>query len=119
MIDEWMNFWAKYLSIILLTIFFTFIGVMGKYLKIMKKNKEKFNFKSFLAEFFISLSLTIFLAFACISQDLDILTTCIVVGVAGHFGTNGIISLICKYIKLDCQDLIEKKEVQNEFSNVK
>lgn len=118
MIDEWMNFWAKYLSIILLTIFFTFIGVMGKYLKNMKKNKEKFNLKAFLTEFFISLSLTIFLAFACISQDLDILTTCIVVGVAGHFGTNGIISLICKYIKLDCQDLIEKKEVNNELNSI-
>ena len=37
MIDEWMNFWAKYLSIILLTIFFTFIGVMGKYLKKYEK----------------------------------------------------------------------------------
>ncbi len=113
MIDEWMNFWAKYLSIILLTTFFTFIGVVGKYLKNIKKNKESFNLKAFLTEFFITLSLTIFLAFACMSQDLDILITCIVVGVAGHFGTNGIISLICKYIKLDCQDLMEKKEDVN------
>ena len=110
MIDEWINFWAKYLSIILLTIFFTFVGVMGKYLKNIKKNEEKFNLKAFLTEFFISLSLTMLLAFACISQDVDILITCIVVGVAGHFGTNGIISLICRYIKIDCQDLIDKEK---------
>lgn len=110
MIDEWVIFWGKYLSIFLLTVFFTFIGVMGKYLKNMKRNKERFNLKAFLSEFFISLSLTIFLALACISQNVDVLTTCIVVGVAGHFGTNGIISLICRYIKLDCQDLMEKKE---------
>ena len=109
MIDDWINFWTKYLSIILLTIFFTFIGVMGKYLKNIKKNKERFNMKAFLTEFFISLSLTMLLAFACISQDVDILITCIVVGVAGHFGTNGIISLICRYIKIDCQDLIDKE----------
>ena len=109
MIDDWINFWTKYLSIILLTIFFTFIGVMGKYLKNIKKKKERFNMKAFLTEFFISLSLTMLLAFACISQDVDILITCIVVGVAGHFGTNGIISLICRYIKVDCQDLIDKE----------
>ena len=109
MIEDWINFWTKYLSIILLTIFFTFIGVMGKYLKNIKKNKERFNMKAFLTEFFISLSLTMLLAFACISQDVDILITCIVVGVAGHFGTNGIISLICRYIKIDCQDLIDKE----------
>lgn len=113
MIDEWMSFWAKYLSVVLLTIFFTFIGVLGKYLKNMQRKKERFNLKAFLSEFFISLSLTILLAFACISQNVDILTTCIVVGVAGHFGTNGIISLICRYIKLDCQDLIEEKEDEN------
>ena len=41
MIDEWVNFWAKYLSIILLTVFFTFIGVMGKYLKNIKKKGER------------------------------------------------------------------------------
>lgn len=88
-----LNFWAKYLSIILLTIFFTFIGVMGKYLKYEKeKTKRDLIFKAFLTEFFISLSLTILLAFTCISANVDILTTCIVVGVAGHFGTNGIIS---------------------------
>lgn len=110
MIDDWINFWAKYLSIILLTVFFTFVGVTGKYLKNIKKNKESFNLKAFLTEFFISLSLTMLLAFACISQDVDILVTCIVVGVAGHFGTNGIISLICRYIKIDCQDLIDKEK---------
>lgn len=110
MIDGWINFWAKYLSIILLTVFFTFVGVTGKYLKNIKKNKESFNLKAFLTEFFISLSLTMLLAFACISQDVDILVTCIVVGVAGHFGTNGIISLICRYIKVDCQDLIDKEK---------
>lgn len=110
MIDDWINFWAKYLSIILLTVFFTFVGVTGKYLKNIKKNKESFNLKAFLTEFFISLSLTMLLAFACISQDVDILVTCIIVGVAGHFGTNGIISLICRYIKVDCQDLIDKEK---------
>lgn len=110
MIDEWINFWAKYLSIILLTIFFTFVGVMGKYLKNIKKNKERFNLKAFLTEFFISLSLTMLLAFACISQGVDTLITYIIVGVAGHFGTNGIISLICRYIKIDCQDLIDKEK---------
>ena len=113
MIDEWMSFWAKYLSVVLLTIFFTFIGVLGKYLKNMQRKKETFNLKAFLTEFFISLSLTILLAFACITANVDILTTCIVVGVAGHFGTNGIIKLICKYIKLDCGDLIENKEEKN------
>lgn len=112
MIEGWWEFWAKYLYVFLLTILFTFIGVMGKYLKTMKINKERFNLKAFLTEFFISLSLTILLALACISANIDILTTCIVVGVAGHFGTNGIIMLICRYIKLDCQDLIEKKEIK-------
>ena len=114
MIDEWMSFWAKYLSVVLLTIFFTFIGVMGKYLKNMKRNKERFSFKAFLTEFFISLSLTILLAFACISANVDILTTCIIVGVAGHFGTNGIVMLICRYIKVDCEDLIEKEEKKDD-----
>lgn len=113
MIDEWFEFWAKYLSVLLLTIFFTFIGVIGRYLRDMKRNKERFNFKAFFSEFLISLSLTIFLALACIASEIDILTTCIVVGVGGHFGTNGIIKLICKYIKLDCGDLIENKEEKN------
>ena len=113
MIDEWFEFWAKYLSILLLTIFFTFIGVIGRYLRDMKRNKERFNFKAFFSEFLISLSLTIFLALACIANEIDILTTCIVFGVGGHFGTNGIIKLICKYIKLDCGDLIENKEEKN------
>ena len=110
MIDEWFEFWAKYLSIVLLTIFFTFIGVIGRYLRDMKRKKEKFNFKALFGEFLIALSLTIFLALACIASEIDILTTCIVVGVCGHFGTNGILKLICKYIKLDCGDLIENKE---------
>lgn len=114
MIDEWFIFWTKYLSIILLTIFFTFIGVLGKYLKNMKRNKERFNFKAFFVEFIIALSLTILLALACISREVDVLTTCIIVGVAGHFGTNGIVMLICRYIKLDCQDLIEKKEEKDD-----
>lgn len=113
MIDEWVNFWAKYLSVVLLTIFFTFIGVLGKYLKNMQRKKERFNFKAFFVEFIIALSLTILLALACISREVDVLTTCIIVGVAGHFGTNGIVMLICRYIKLDCQDLIEKKEDVN------
>ncbi len=113
MIDEWMSFWAKYLNVVLLTIFFTFIKILGKYLKKKKKKKERFNFKVFFVEFIIALSLTILLALACISRDVDVLTTCIIVGVAGHFGTNGIVMLICRYIKLDCQDLIEKKEDVN------
>lgn len=114
MIDDWINFWAKYLSLILLTIFFTFMGVMGRYLKAIKRNNERFNFKAFFIELCIALSLTVLLAFACILRDVDILTTCIIVGVAGHFGTNGIVSLICKYIKLDCKDLID-----NELNNIK
>ena len=117
MIDEWVSFWAKYLSVILLTIFFTFIGVIGRYLKDMKRNNENFRVKAFLVEFFISLSLTILLALACISREIDIITTCILVGVSEHFGRNGIIKIICKYIKLDCQDLIAKKE-KKEDENV-
>ena len=113
MIDEWFEFWAKYLSIFLLTIFFTFIGVIGRYLRDMKRKKEKFNFKALFGEFLIALCLTIFLALPCIASAIDILTTCIVVRVCGHFGTNGILKLICKYIKLDCGDLIENKEDGN------
>ena len=79
MITEWMEFWTKHLSVILLSMFFTLVGVIGKYLKSMKKNKERFNIKAFLSEFFISLSVTMLLALACISQNIDILTTCIVV----------------------------------------
>ena len=114
MIDEWFIFWTKYLSVFLLTIFFTFIGVIGKYLKNMKRKKERFNFKAFFVEFIIALSLTILLALACISRDVDVLTTCIIVGVAGHFGTNGIVMLICRYIKVDCEDLIEKEEKKDD-----
>ena len=114
MIDDWVVFWTKYLSVFLLTVFFTFIGVIGKYLKNMKRNKERFDFKAFFVEFIIALSLTILLALACISREVDVLTTCIIVGVAGHFGTNGIVMLICRYIKLDCQDLIEKKEEKDD-----
>lgn len=114
MIDDWINFWAKYLSLILLTVFFTFLGVMGRYLKNMKEKKEGFNFKAFFVEFCIALSLTVLLALACISRDIDTITTCIIVGVAGHFGTNGIVSLICRYIKLDCKDLLETRGSDND-----
>lgn len=113
MLDGWLEFWAKYLYVFLLTAFFTFIGVIGRYLKDMKKNNERFKFRAFFIEFFISLSLTILLALACIKSEIDILTTCILVGVGGHFGTNGLVKIICKYIKLDCDDLLGKKEDEN------
>lgn len=114
MIDGWFEFWAKYLYVFLLTAFFTFIGVVGRYLRDMKKNNERFRFKAFFIEFIIALSLTIILALTCIRNEIDILTTCILVGIGGHFGTNGIIKIICNYMKLDCKDLIEKKEEKDD-----
>lgn len=113
MMDEWVNFWAKYLSVFLLTVFFTFLGVLGKYLRTIKKNKEAFNLKALAVEFLIALTLTFLLALACISNGIDTLTTYILVGIGGHFGTNGILKLICRYIKLDCGDLVEEKEVKD------
>lgn len=110
MINDWIEFWGKYAGVFLLTVFFTFIGVLGKYLKSIQQKNESFKFRAFFVEFLISLSLTILLALACISAEVGILTTCIVVGVAGHFGTNGVIALICKYIKLDCENLIKKED---------
>ena len=110
MLEEWVEFWMKYLYIILLTMLFTFIGVTGRFLRDMKVNKTRFSMKAFLIEFLISLSLTIFLALACISRDIDVLTTCIVVGIGSHFGTNGIVRLICYYIRIDCSKFMQNKE---------
>jgi len=110
MIADWIEFWAKYLSLFLLTTFFTFLGVVGRYFRILQKSEERFNPKAFITEFLISLSLTFLLALACISAHVDILLTCILVGVSSHFGTNGILAFICKYLKIDCSDFLQKED---------
>jgi len=104
------EFWTKYLSIILLTIFFTFIGVLGRYLRTIQKRRLKFSFKSLIVEFIITLSITIFIALVCIEQSINTLTMCIAVGLGGHFGTSGTISILCKYLKLDCKDILPQEE---------
>ena len=110
MLEEWVEFWAKHLYIILLTILFTFIGVIGRFLRNMKHKNIRFSFKALFIEFLIALSLTIFLALACISRDIDVLTTCIIVGIGSHFGTDGIVKLICYYIRIDCSKFMQNTE---------
>lgn len=114
MLEEWFAFWVSYFYVLLLTVVFTFIGVLGRFLRDMKKKQIRFSLRAFLVEFLISLSLTVILALVCIANGIDILTTCVVVGVGGHFGTNGVIKLICHYIKIDCGSLVDG---DNEKSN--
>jgi len=116
-LEQWWSFWAKYLSVIILTGFFTFIGVLGRYLRSLQKNKAKFSFKVLFVEFFITLSLTIFVALICVSQNIDIIMTCVAVGLSGHFGTNGALVLICKYLKIDCSSFLPLKEENEKNDN--
>jgi len=113
MITDWIEFWAKYLSILLLTTFFTFIGVLGRYLRTIQKKRLKFSFRSLFVEFVITLSITIFIALVCIEQSINTLTMCIAVGLGGHFGTSGTIAILCKYLKIDCKDILPQDEKED------
>jgi len=109
-VTGFLEFWTKYLSIILLTAFFTFIGVLGRYLRTIQKKRLKFSFRSLFVEFIITLSITIFIALVCIEQSINTLTMCIAVGLGGHFGTSGTIAILCKYLKIDCKEILPNEE---------
>ena len=119
MLTEWIEFWAKHLSVILLTVVFTLVGVLGRYARAVQNSNVKFSFKNFMLEFVISLSITIFIALACISKEIDILTTSILVGLGGHFGTSGALSILCKYVGVDCRVIMDKLNGENKNDDTK